>query len=195
MAAGEPDSDEALAGRVQRGDRRALEQLVLRYVRPVHAVIASFLTEPSQVEDAAQETFLRMLGAFHAYDPRRPFAPWIYQIARNVARNQVAADKLRQTEPLDADTSAGSGPLPDLAAERSEIRARVARELQALPEQRRVAFRLVDVDGMDAAEAGRVMGISAGTVRAHVHHARKQLRDSLAEFASLADTHGGHPNE
>jgi RNA polymerase sigma-70 factor (ECF subfamily) len=184
---GEPESDETLARRVQQGDRTALELLVRRYVRPVHAVIASFLFEPSQVDDAAQETFLRMLRAIDTYDARRPFAPWLYQVARNAARSQIAAENLRNTEPLPADEPSTAGPLPDSAAEQAEIRTRVERALEGLPEQRRVAFRLVDVEGMGAAEAGRIMGISAGAVRAHVHHARRQLREALAEYANVTD--------
>jgi RNA polymerase sigma-70 factor (ECF subfamily) len=188
---GDPESDETLAQHVQQGDRAALEQLVRRYVRPVHAVIASFFTEPSEVDDAAQETFLRMLRAIDTYDARRPFAPWLYQVARNAARSQIAAESVRRTEPFPADEPAAVGPLPDLVAERSEIRTRFATALEALPEQRRVAFRLVDVDGMGAAEAGRLMGISAGTVRAHVHHARRQLREALADYAKVTDDEGG----
>jgi RNA polymerase sigma-70 factor (ECF subfamily) len=184
---GEPESDETLAGRVQGGDREALESLVRRFLRPVHAVIASFLTEPSQVEDASQETFLRMLRAIDTYDTRRPFAPWLYQVARNAARNEIAKEGLRSTEPFPEDGPSAAGPPPDSAAEQSEIRTRVQRALEALPEQRRVAFRLVDVDGMGAAEAGRMMGISAGAVRAHVHHARRQLREALAEYANVTD--------
>jgi RNA polymerase sigma-70 factor (ECF subfamily) len=82
-------------------------------------------------------------------------------------------------------------PAPDLAAERAEIRERVEKQLGRLPEQRRTAFRLVDVDGMAAEEAGRIMGLSPGTVRAHVHHARRQLRDALAEYAAVTKDHGG----
>ncbi|MEX2048542.1 MAG: sigma-70 family RNA polymerase sigma factor [Gemmatimonadota bacterium] len=192
MSGGESDSDsdEALARRVQGGDRQALELLVRRYVRPVHAVVASFLSDPSQVEDAAQDAFVRALGAMDRYDPRRPFAPWLYQIARNVARNQIAAQTLRRTEPLTADAEARE-PAPDLMAERAEMRARVETELGHLPEQRRTAFRLVDVEGMVAEEAGRIMGISPGTVRAHVHHARRQLRDALAEYAGVTRNNGG----
>jgi RNA polymerase sigma-70 factor, ECF subfamily len=193
MAGGESDSDsdETLARRVQDGDRQALERLVRRYVRPVHAVVAGFLADPSQVEDAAQETFLRALGAIDRYDARRPFAPWLYQVARNVARNQIAAQSVRSTEPLPAEGTEALGPAPDLAAERAEIRARVEEELVKLPEQRRIAFRLVDVEGMSAEESGRIMGLSPGTVRAHVHHARRQLREALAEYASVTRHHGG----
>lgn len=194
MAEGE-DSDEMLARRVQTGDRQALERLVRRYVRPVHAVVASFLSEASQIEDAAQDTFVRALGAFDRYDPRRPFAPWLYQIARNVARNRIDADARRSTEPLPAEGPEATEPAPDLAAERAEIRSRVEEQVALLPEQRRIAFRLVDVEGMEAEAAGRLMGISPGTVRAHVHHARRQLRAALAEFAGMTEEHGGSPHE
>lgn len=183
MARGEPDSDETLARRVQQGDRQALERLVRRYVRPVHAVAASFLADQADIEDAAQETFLRALRAIDRYDPHRPFAPWLYQIARNVARNQIAAESVRSTERLSPNNLVAAGPDPELAAGRTEIRTRVEEELTRLPEQRRTAFRLVDVEGMAAEEAGRMMGISPGTVRSHVHYARRQLREALAEYA------------
>ncbi|MEQ1858052.1 MAG: sigma-70 family RNA polymerase sigma factor [Longimicrobiales bacterium] len=190
-AEADADSDEELARRVQSGDREALEQLVRRYVRPVHAVVASFLPDPTQVEDAAQEAFLRALRALHQYDPHRPFAPWLYQIARNVARNQSAAQAVRRTEPLPADGPASPQAAPDLDTERAEIRARVDHQVALLPEQRRTAFRLVDVDGMSAEEAGRIMGLSAGTIRAHLHNARKQLREALTEYAAGTKGHGG----
>lgn len=183
MTGGQAESDEELARSVQRGDRQALERLVRRYVRPVHAVVAAFLTEREAIEDASQETFLRALQALGRYDSRRPFAPWLYQIARNVARNQRAAEGVRCAEPFPADGPAAREPPPDVAAERSEIRTRIEERLMRLPEQRRTAFRLVDVEGMAAEEAGRIMGLSPGTVRSHVHHARRQLRDALGEYA------------
>jgi RNA polymerase sigma-70 factor, ECF subfamily len=196
MTEGHAESDEELARSVQQeGDRQALERLIRRYVRPVHAVVAAFLDGPEAVEDAAQETFLRALQAIDRYDPRRPFAPWLYQIARNVARNQRAADGVRRTEPLPAVGTEALGPQPDVAAERSEIRARVETQLLHLPEQRRTAFRLVDVEGMAAEEAGRIMGLAPGTVRSHVHHARRQLREALGEYAGVTETEGGRSHE
>lgn len=183
MTGGDRESDEALARRVQAGDRAALERLVRRYVRPVSAVVASFLSESDAIEDVAQDTFLRALGAIDRYDARRPFAPWLYQIARNVARNHRAAATVRRSEALPGEGPASSTPPPDVDAERAEIRARLEEEIRRLPEQRRTAFRLADVDGMTAEEVARVMGLSAGTVRSHVHHARSQLRDALAAHA------------
>jgi RNA polymerase sigma-70 factor (ECF subfamily) len=179
---GEAVADETLARRLQVGDRVGLEQLVQRYLRPVHAVVASFITEPADIEDAAQETFLRALGAIERYDPRRPFAPWLYEIARNVSRNRLSSQTRWKMEELVTDAVTSAETLPDVEAERSEIRARVSVELSRLPEQRRIAFRLVDVEGIETGEAARIMGLSPGTVRSHVHHARKALRAALPEM-------------
>lgn len=191
MLGDEDATDEALARKVQAGDRVALERLVRRYVRPVQAVVASFLSDPAEIEDAAQDTFVRALRAIDGYDPGRPFAPWLYQIARNVARNRIEAESVRRTEPLPIPGPAATEARPDRMAEDAEFRARLARALEDLPEQRRTAFRLVDVEGMGAAEAGRIMGIAPGTVRSHVHHARRHLRSALAAHADVTDEAGG----
>lgn len=195
MLGDEDPTDEALARRVQAGDRIALERLVRRYVRPVQAVVASFLSEQTEIEDVAQDTFVRVLRAIDSYDPGRPFAPWLYQIARNVARNRIEAEAVRPTESLPFRDPAATELQPDRMAEHAEFRARLAQALEGLPEQRRTAFRLVDVEGMRAGEAGRIMGISPGTVRSHVHHARRHLRLALAAHADVTDEAGGSTDE
>jgi RNA polymerase sigma-70 factor (ECF subfamily) len=173
-------TDEVLARRVQRGDRAALERLVTRYLRPIHAVAASYLAERADIEDAVQETFLRALDRIATYQPARRFAPWLYQIARNVARDRVASSARRRTEPLLDSDIEDAGPDPESMLERSEIRRRVAAAIADLPEQQRTAFRLHDVEGYTTNEIARIMGLSAGTVRSHVHYARRTLRGTLA---------------
>src|SRR5688500_1111748 len=173
-AASEP-SDEALARRVQQGERAALEQLVARYVRPLHAVAASYLHDEADIDDAVQDAFMRALNALASYDAARPFAPWLYQIARNTARDRSAHRRRYDMEEL-TDALHATTPAPDVQAERAQARAMMARAIAALPEQRRTAFRMHDVDGYSAAEIAHVMGLSVGTVRSHVHHARRALR-------------------
>lgn len=171
--------DEVLARRVQAGEREAFAELARRYLRPIHAVVASFLGESADVEDAAQETFLRALSRIRTYDAERPFAPWLYQIARNVARNRLSARARWRTE-TPSERLEGGAAAPDETLRRREIRALVDRALANLPEQRRTAFRLFEIEGYPAAEVANLMGIAEGTVRAHVHHARRSLRETLA---------------
>jgi RNA polymerase sigma-70 factor, ECF subfamily len=182
------DSDETLARRVQEGDRAAMELLVRRYLRAVHTVAASFLNSREEIEDASQETFLRVIGAMERYDPSRPFAPWLYQIARNVARNRSSAISRWRMVDLSPEDTPSSFPGPDEEAERAEIRRRVEAELSRLPDQRQTAFRLVDVEGYPTEEVARLMGVTAGTVRAHVHHARRALRAMLSEGTEGQET-------
>ncbi|HUF51002.1 MAG TPA: RNA polymerase sigma factor [Longimicrobiales bacterium] len=172
--------DEHLAERVQRGDRAALEQLVARYLRPIHAVIASYLRERADVEDAVQDAFMRALERIGGYQSSRPFAPWLYQVARNVARDRLTAHARTHTEPLPPVGPETAAPGPDTLAERGEIRELVERAIGDLPEQQRVAFRLHDVDGYSTTEIARIMEVAEGTVRSHVHHARRALRKALA---------------
>lgn len=183
-------ADGALALRVQQGDRDAFALLARRYLRPIHAIAASFLPEQADVEDAAQETFMRALDGIHSFDPERPFAPWLYQIARNVARNHLrrrARHSVPDGDPADTEVP-DPGPSPAAGAERTELRAQLDAAIRELPEQRRTAFRLADVDGYPAKEVARIMGLTAGAVRAHLHHARRDLRARLTE--TLNDRNG-----
>ena len=180
---GSEPADGALVRRVQRGDREAFALLARRYLRPVHAILASFLTERADVEDVAQETFMRALKGIRSFDPERPFAPWLYQIARNQARNHLRSRARRAAAAgLVADAAvADPGPSPATGAERTELRHLLAAAIRELPEQRRTAFRLADVEGYPAKEVARIMGLTAGAVRAHLHHARRDLRARLSE--------------
>ncbi len=188
---GPEPSDADLARRVQRGDRDAFELLARRYLRPVHAVAASFLKERADVEDAAQETFMRALRAIGRFDASRPFAPWLYQIARNVARNRVAQTVSRRSDPMSdfEDRLPDQGAPPDSGVETAELRRLIAEAVAELPEQRRTAFRLADVEGYPAVEVARLMGLTPGAVRAHIHHARRDLRSRLEHLVKDGNEH------
>jgi len=187
--------DELLARWVQQGSSEALEQLARRYLRPVAAVAASFLGDAHDAEDAAQETFLRAIDRIDSYDPRRPFAPWLYQIARNVARNRLDARARWRMEALPERDLASKAPSPDREAEHSEIRRRVTAELAKLPELRRTAFRLVDIDGVPVEEAAQLMGVTPATIRSHVYHARRDLRAALGDVMEGSGTLVSSPDD
>jgi RNA polymerase sigma-70 factor, ECF subfamily len=174
-------SDEVLARRVQLGDAQALDELVGRYLRPVHAIIASFMHGAADVEDAVQDTFLRVLNNIASYDATRPFAPWLYEIARNVARSRINSRRRRDTDPLGDEQYRDPAATPDAAAESADVRRRVESALLRLPEQQRIAFTLHDVEGYNSADVAGIMGLSTGTVRSHLFYARRALRAQLAD--------------
>lgn len=180
-------SDPELARRIQEGDRDAFEALARRYMRPVHAVVSGYFRGREDVEDSVQETFLKALEKIHTFDARRPFAPWIYQIARNVARNRRKYAKTRDHEDLTEDqggSTAASRDDPAESLELAELRTGIAEAIDALPERQRSAFRLHDIEGFTAPEVSEMLGVSSGTVRANVHHARRALRKRLERLRS-----------
>jgi RNA polymerase sigma-70 factor (ECF subfamily) len=175
-------SDSELAVRVRGGDDEAFEILARRYLRPVYAVVSSFLSSQEDIDDSAQDTFLRALEKIHSYNPNRPFAPWLYQVARNVARNRWKYLKKRQHEELEEVRKKVDGNDPSKLSELSELRSQIAEAIESLPERQRTAFRLHDVEGFKATEIAEMLGVSDGTVRANLHHARRELRKRLKSY-------------
>ena len=178
--------DEAdLVLRAAAGDRSAFGVLVERYAGVARRVARAVLGNAEDADDAAQDAMLSALVKLDQYDPRRPFGPWLLRIVANAATDRRRRRTVRRVEPLDAALTAG-GPRPDTTAERRALGDRLRQALAELPERRRVAVVLFDVDGYSHAEIAAVLGIPEGTVRSEVFHARRRLRALLADWKEEA---------
>lgn len=175
------EDEAALVARVVAGDRAAFGTLVERYAAVARRVARAVLGDPDDADDAAQDALLSALVKLEQYDSRRPFGPWLLRIVANAATDRRRRRRVRRTEPLDPGLAA-SGTRPDTAAERSELSVRLRRALAELPERRRVAVVLFDVEGYAHAEIADILGIPEGTVRSEVFHARRRLRALLADW-------------
>lgn len=170
-------TDETLARRAQQGDAEAYDQLVRRYLRPTLALAWEFTGVREEAEDLAQETFHRVVRALDRYDPGRPFRPWLFTILRNLGRNAAKWANRWNAEPVSDELVDGADPLSEV--ERQEIWNRLETGMASLPEMQLACFRLTDLEGFTGAEVGDMLGIAEGTVRAHVHRARRSLRRVL----------------
>ena len=175
------EDEAALVARVVAGDRAAFGTLVERYAAVARRVARAVLSDPDDADDAAQDALLSALVKLEQYDPRRPFGPWLLRIVANAATDRRRRPKVRRTEPLDPGLAA-HGTRPDTAAERRELSARLRQALAELPERRRIAVVLFDVEGYAHAEIADILGIPEGTVRSEVFHARRRLRVLLADW-------------
>src|SRR5256714_6232395 len=142
----EHGDEAALVARALAGDRAAFGVLVERYAAPARRVARAVLADPDDADDAAQDALLAALVKLQQYDPRRPFGPWLMRIVANAATDRRRRRNVRQAEPLDA-ALVGGGPRPDVVAMRSELSARLRTALGELPERRRTAVVLFDVQG------------------------------------------------
>ena len=175
------ETDGELVARTLAGEQAAFGILVERYAPSVCRVARAVLGDPDDADDAAQDALLAALVKLRQYDPRRPFGPWLMRIAANAATDRRRRRRVRRTEPLDGNVVAG-GTLPDAETNRRVLGQRLRDALSQLPERRRVAVVLFDVEGYSHAEIGRVLGIPEGTVRSEVFHARRALRSLLADW-------------
>jgi RNA polymerase sigma-70 factor (ECF subfamily) len=178
-------TDGELVHAALRGETREFGVLVTRYMRPGYLVALSVTGNPEDAEDVAQEAFLVALERLE--DCRNPerFGGWFLTIVRNRARNLLRRERLRRGEELSPELSPGTGgPAEDLR--RVEIRDQLEEGLKGLSEVRREVLLLHDLEGWKHREIGERLGIPDGTVRSHLHFARKHLRDRLGAFHGRA---------
>lgn len=185
VASRAPDElDELTLRRAQRGDDDACRQLVVRYERPVFALLGRMLgtTDAARVEDLAQETFLDVFRSLTRFSPLGParLSTWILTIA---ARRAV--DSLRKrsvlTEPLESADHVRSAERADAATVRRSIGDIIAREVGALSPEHRAAFLLREYHDMSYADIARALDIDIGTVKSRLARARAALRSALSE--------------
>ena len=175
------ESDAELVARTLAGDRSAFGALVARYAASVRRVARAVLGDPDDADDAAQDALLAALVKLRQYDPQRPFGPWLMRVVANAATDRRRRRTVRRADPLDGNLVSG-GPAPDIETHRRALGQRLREALAQLPERRRMAVVLFDVEGYSHAEIGRILGIPEGTVRSEVFHARRALRTLLADW-------------
>jgi RNA polymerase sigma-70 factor (ECF subfamily) len=173
--------DAELAAMAQAGDREAFGELVRRYAAKARRVARTVLGNPDDADDAAQDGFLSALRHLGRYDPARAFGPWLLRIVANAATDRRRRRQVRAAEAIPP-TARSRGPAPDREADRRAMHEALRAALATLPERQRVAVELFDVEGYTHGEIAEVLGIPVGTVRSHVFHARRALREALSAW-------------
>jgi RNA polymerase sigma-70 factor (ECF subfamily) len=174
------ERDAALVRRVREGDTAAFDEIVNAYMRPVFQVAYRVVGHREDAEDLVQDCFLAAFQYLDSYDVDRPFGPWITRIVLNRGANLRRSRARRATEP---ETDAVS-PAPSALDEttRAEARAKLEEVMATLNERQRMIVTMFDVDGMTSTEIGERLELAPGTVRWHLHEARRVLRAALARF-------------
>ena len=174
------ERDAALVGRIRAGDARAFDGLVHAHMRQAFQLAYRVVGHREDAEDLVQEAFLAAYQYLDSYDSERPFGPWLMRIVLNRGANLRRSRARRETEPeVDAVSPAPSA-LDE--SDRSEARVMLARALAGLSERQRMIVTLFDVDGMTSTEIGEMLDLAPGTVRWHLHEARRTLRGALSSF-------------
>ena len=176
------ETDADLVAAIRQGSRAAAGRLAERYLRGCRVVALAVVGELASAEDVAQEALVHAIERIDdCRDPER-FGAWLRQIVRSRARNHLRYTRVRRTDPLLDSTAATDGESPEQAAERSDLRDRLLDALATLTEERREVILLHDLEGWTHVEISERMRLPPGTVRSHLHFARRKLRELLEDF-------------
>jgi RNA polymerase sigma-70 factor, ECF subfamily len=182
-------TDAELVADTLRGSQEAFRELVVRFERPVYALILRMVHDSGTAEDLAQEVFVKAYRHLDAYDARRKFASWLFKIAHNSTIDHLRRAAL-DTVPLATENETGGDLLaviadpsvesPAAAVERRAMARALERAIAGLRADYREAVVLRYVEGLSYQEICDVLGQPLGTVKTNLHRARKELAEAMA---------------
>ena len=180
----ENNTDQQLVDRVFKGDKHAFDLLVLRYQHRILGLISRFIRDPAEVEDVAQEAFIKAYRALPKFRGDSAFYTWLYRIAINTAKNYMVARGRRppatDMDVEDAEFLENNAPLteigtPEANQEKDDLQRVINEAIEDLPEDLRTAFTLREFSGLSYEEITEIMGCPVGTVRSRIFRARETL--------------------
>ncbi len=192
-------SDEALMIRYQRGERSAFAQLVRRHQTPLYNFALRQLGAPQQAEDVVQEAFVRVVQNASEFKHEARFTTWVYTITRNLCIDQMRKRALRRHPSLDEARPGSDGDGPTLGEQTADSRAsvereatgtelkeRIAKAVETLPEEQREVFLMREVSNLPFKEIAEIVGVPENTVKSRMRYALERLQQALCEYEEYA---------
>lgn len=186
---GERLIDQELVLRVQKGDKKAFDLLVLKYQQKIANLISRYIRDPHEVLDVTQEAFIKAYRALPKFRGDSAFYTWLYRIAINTAKNYLVAQGRRPpTDDVEAETAEQMDVgvrlketgTPENHVLTEEISMTVQKAIEDLPEDLRTAIILRELEGMSYEEIANAMSCPVGTVRSRIFRAREAIDKKLS---------------
>ena len=184
------ETDQQLVARVQKGDSRAFDLLVLKYQHKIFSLIGRYVHDADEVQDVAQEAFVKAYRALPKFRGDSQFYTWLYRIAVNTAKNHLVSRSRRppgsDVEVEDAEYYEGGGALRDIETPESalfgaELKQVVETAISDLPDDLRTAVTLREFDGLSYEDIADIMDCPVGTVRSRIFRAREAIDIKVKE--------------
>jgi len=184
----EKNNDLVLVRKVQAGDKRAFDLLVLKYQHKIANLISRFVHDHHEVQDVAQETFIKAYRGLKNFRGDSAFYTWLYRIAINTAKNHLVSQSRRPTDrgvdSDDAEYFESASGLRDIADPQSEmmtdqIAETVKTAINGLPAELQTAITLRELKGLSYDEIAEIMECPIGTVRSRIFRARDAIEQQL----------------
>ena len=182
--------EDALVNQFQNGDTAAFNPLVLKYEKKIYNLMYQRVRDRETAKDLCQEVFLKAFNALPNFKGGSAFYSWIYRIAINCSidfQRQRKRDKVLTFEelPLEADEMlrmTDAYPSPDKLLDEKELGMIIRKAVKKLPPGQRRVFNLRHRRELAIKEIAALLNRSEGTVKAHLHHAHRQLQGMLLPY-------------
>lgn len=188
--------DQQLVERVQRGDKQAFGLLVSKYQRKLVRLLSRMIRDPAEVEDVAQEAFIKAYRALPNFRGESAFYTWLYRIGVNTAKNYLVSQGRRaptstEIEAEDAEQYESGDLLrdndtPERLMQTRQIGETVNAAMQALPDELRTAIVLREIEGLSYEDIASMMNCPIGTVRSRIFRAREAIAERLRPMLDVA---------
>ncbi|WP_322996816.1 RNA polymerase sigma factor RpoE [Castellaniella sp.] len=185
----EREVDLALVERVRRGDRHAFDLLVIKYQRKIMRLLSRMINDSADIEDVAQEAFIKAYRALPQFRGDSAFYTWLYRIAINTARNWQAANFRRPVtvsalenedgETFDQIDGLSDSNTPESMMASRQVAQTVNAAIEDLPDDLRTAIVLREIEGMSYEDIANTMQCPIGTVRSRIFRAREAIAARL----------------
>jgi RNA polymerase sigma-70 factor (ECF subfamily) len=188
-------TDEDLVTRARDKDFAAFEELVDRYEDKIFRLAFRFVRNETEAKEIVQDTFLLVWRKLDTFKGDSQFGSWLYRVATNTALMRLRAQRRHpeiSTEELPVDYLDNYGQLPaagenwakrpDDELQSGELRRRIQKAVDELPEIYRTVFLIRDIEGLSTEETAEVLEISIPTVKTRLHRARLALRDAITRY-------------
>ncbi|MGP1946968.1 MAG: RNA polymerase sigma factor RpoE [Arsenophonus sp. NC-PG7-MAG3] len=180
-------TDQVLVERVQKGDKKAFNLLVIRYQNKVVSLVSRYVPQ-GDVPDVTQEAFIKAYRAISSFRGESAFYTWLYRISVNTAKNYLISQgrqppsndfNMLNTENLEASNSLKEISNPENLMFSEELRKVVFRTIESLPEDLRLAITLRELDALSYEEIALIMDCPVGTVRSRIFRAREVIDNKV----------------
>jgi RNA polymerase sigma-70 factor (ECF subfamily) len=180
--------DTQLVERALAGSQEAYREIVERYQRPIYSLVVRMVRDPSTAEDLAQDVFCKAFRALSSFDRTRKFSSWLFKIAHNSAIDQLRKKRVA-TVSLESEDPETDDPLrrvadpnaedPEEYSRRQELGVAIEASLGGLREEYREILVLRFEQEKSYEEISEITGLALGTVKTHLHRARRALAKDL----------------
>jgi RNA polymerase sigma-70 factor, ECF subfamily len=189
-------TDDELVVAAQRGERRAMDELLRRHYPRIHAVCSRIAGGTRDADDAAQEAMIRIVRAIDRFDGRSAFGTWAYRIATTAALDEL---RRRNRRPMlhvvdddddDERPREAADPVAHRKVDAVSDRIAIEQALATIPEDFRIPVVMRDIGDLDYAEIADELGVPIGTVKSRIARGRRLLLERLGN----RDDHGERPS-